>query len=312
MADEPITNRDTIKRTPRTDSKSYVWARDRKVPKDYSGAKDLSFANLHVYAVIPARIAGKIQMAEIELPSITLIGLSTHRDTYPVVSSGRRGIKGFTTGHAVVAGSLGFTITDEAPFAPLLRAYATYIGNATYAESFMPNELPPFDLVCVFKDDKIRDGAMGFKISGVKILDSSTVIGVDNLVINYTYSFMAMRVTEMMNLDQVQITYEENPKYYNQDTISKRATSPRLKLSFNWVSSNSDTFDNYDFGFSHDIVVLPDDEDSSSNSDYEFGIISADPSANRSLGGSGGAASAAEGVSNTDLGAAAPGAVYPW
>lgn len=299
-----FSNSDSVKNTPKSSSQAFVWSKDNKVPGDYSGAKDFSYANLTAYALIPARIAGKVKMAQVHLPNLTLIGLSTHRDTYPVVSSGRRGIKGYTTGHATIAGTLGFTITEEGPFAPLLRAYATYLGNAYYSEKLLPNELPPFDLICIFKDFRSEKGAMVRKVNGIKIIDSSSVTGIDNILLTENYSFMAMNMSELMDFERVVVVQQEKPNYYNQDRISKRASAPRLKLSFSWADGNPLPFDDYDYGFNQDIVDVTDDEETDN---YSYGISTIDASLSTSSGSS----TAAESAGSADLGSSAPTPIAP-
>jgi len=140
----------------------------------------------------------------VELPGLTLIALSEHRDVYPVVGFGRTGIKSFTTGNILHAGTLGFTIFDENPFANAIRAYAAWRGEeptADHVNFTSPTELPPFDINLIFFNDR-GDAAATQLIRSVKLIDSSKNISTNDVQLTDSYSFMAASVSNIISINK--------------------------------------------------------------------------------------------------------------
>lgn len=202
-----------------------VWAAESVYNADANlEARDYSYANLSATALLPAGFGDAATIARVPLPTLTLVSISTHRDVYPVVASGQRGIRGYGVGHRVVAGTLGFNIAKENPFADLIRAYSSWQGNAYYSENILPDELPPFDLLLLFKDDKSgwKSGWMKYLIKGIKILDSSRQISVRDIMLTDTYSFMAMGITELIDMESVVVN--------STPAVNGQAQSPPISL----------------------------------------------------------------------------------
>ena len=176
-----------------------------------------SFANIQAQILLPflapktnAKLSASLSkgyLAEqywgtvVDLPGLTLLSLSEHRDVYPVVSLGHLGIKSFTTGNILHAGTLGFTVFGEGPFTNAIRAYAAWRGDLLledHVKFTSPSELPPFDISLAFLDEK--GGALASKyIRSVKLVDSSKNISVNDISLTDTYSFMAASVSNLIS-----------------------------------------------------------------------------------------------------------------
>lgn len=165
---------------------------------EYGNPIHFSFCDATAHVVLPFIVKNEKQAPTYELPGVQLVSISTHRDVYPVVASGRRGIKGFTKGHRTVAGTLGFTVLGESPWAECMRAYARWRGvreNLLYSH---PDELPPFDILLTFFTEA---GDTGFiQLRSVQILDSAQNVNINDIQLSQTFSFMAAEATELINL----------------------------------------------------------------------------------------------------------------
>jgi hypothetical protein len=192
----------------------FVWSLNSNIPDDlHRAARNYSFANVSVRALVPFSIRTSAnKLAEVPFINLSLLAVSTHRDKYPVVALGRRGILGTTRGHRVVAGTIAFSILNESPFAPLIREYAAWKGNAKSATQILPDELPPFDLLVFFKDDFLPTGGATYLIEGVEILDSSRSVSTTDVTLADSYSFMARNVTELIDLTKYKDLYEAQIK----------------------------------------------------------------------------------------------------
>jgi hypothetical protein len=124
-----------------------------------------------------------------ELGTLAMLSYSSHRDKFPVVSLGRRGIRGFTSGHRTVAGSLAFQTFNYNAFIELNKEYFSKIVKSGDLEYILPDELPPFDIHVLFVNE---DGQGSFfKVFGVTLLDFGSTFSVDQILMMESYSFMA-------------------------------------------------------------------------------------------------------------------------
>ena len=184
---------------------SYIWSTSPKVGAVYAGAKDLSFANLHASVIVPfSARSTETRSPTYPLKGLTLLGLSTHREKFPVTSPGFVGPKGFTYGRRTIAGTLGFTVLEDSPWSDLLREYNNWIGGGWKVYNTLPDELPPFDISLLFIDRRNPMDSASLLISGVTLIDSSKNISVSDIQFTDVYSFMAMDVTEIIDpLDEI-------------------------------------------------------------------------------------------------------------
>ena len=118
----------------------------------YSQATTYSFTDVSATIVLPFTtiVKGGNSSSKCELPGLTLLSLSEHRDVYPVVGLGRKGIKGFTTGHRTTAGTLGFILFGTNPFSEAIKKYDAWRQMTSQSRFTGPDELPPFDLIVNF------------------------------------------------------------------------------------------------------------------------------------------------------------------
>lgn len=171
--------------------------------EDYFSAENtptFSFTDANATVVLPFIVQGESQQCL--LPGLTLFSVSEHRDAYPVVGLGKAGIKGYTQGHRITAGSLAFTLFGSNPFAEVIRKYAIWSSNPE-VKHISADELPPFDLILTFSNDK--GVSTSFFLRGVKLLDRSQNISVRDIQLTEIYSFMAAScsyLTEKLTLQQ--------------------------------------------------------------------------------------------------------------
>lgn len=172
---------------------------------DVDSLKSFSFTDVHAALVLPFWYPEKGKNAPTTLlPGLTLVSISSHRDVYPVVSLGRRGIKGFTEGHGTIAGSLGFNSPGRSPFAGAIIAYNKWQDNLARVTFTNPDELPPMDLNLLFFND---EGDVGnILIRSLKIVDSAKNISVQDIQMTEVYSFIAASVTNMVDITNSRFT----------------------------------------------------------------------------------------------------------
>lgn len=126
------------------------------------------------------------------LGTLSMLSYSSHRDKFPVVSLGMRGVRGFTRGHRTIAGSLAFQSIDTGAFHKMVKAIAQMWGRKD-TSYILADELPPFDVVVTSINEE--GGSSVFSIYGVGILDFGTSFTLDQLIPNETYSFAATTVS---------------------------------------------------------------------------------------------------------------------
>jgi hypothetical protein len=80
----------------------------------YKRPVTFTFVDAQAHVVLPFQLNNKTPL--VLLKGLAILAISEHVDTYPVTSMGQKGLNGFTRGHALTAGSLGFTIFDRDPW----------------------------------------------------------------------------------------------------------------------------------------------------------------------------------------------------
>jgi len=137
----------------------------------------------------------------LELATLSMMSLSTHRDGFPVTSLGYVGPKGFTRGHRLTAGTLVFSVFERSAFTKLMnpleaptgyvnaasREKKTEIKSAFY--NMHADELPPFDIHIIYANS---DGLLCYEaLLGVVIVDQGSVRSMDLIQIQESYAYMA-------------------------------------------------------------------------------------------------------------------------
>lgn len=121
---------------------------------------------------------------------LSAINLSQNRAHYPVTGLGNRGIRGFTKGQKMVAGSLIFSGSAGGAFSETFKKYQQWNGFSDFEAQFTsPHELPPIDLIVSMVNE--RGNSLMLIIKQMVFVDSGQSIDVNNPPLNEAYSFMA-------------------------------------------------------------------------------------------------------------------------
>lgn len=185
--------------------------------------KDDNFKG-HVYS--NKTYAGVDMEVSISLPGqadylfadLNTLSVSTHRESFPVRTLGMVNPMGFTSGPRTIAGSMIFSVIDAYVFYKAARELygksAESLWDNTSASVYpLADSLPPFDITITFNNEYEPQGA-ALRIFGVKIIDDSMTMSIDDLVTENTYSFMAQGIAPVhraKNWKRVNIT-DKAPK----------------------------------------------------------------------------------------------------
>lgn len=197
-----------------------------------------NFADIQAKAVLSFRVPGGPTV--VDLPGLSVISLSRHRDVYPVTSSGRSGIKGWTTGHSLVAGTLGFTVLSRQPFLDMMQLYAHWIGAPLRLFYMSPDQLPPFDLNLVFVSD--RGHVSQSVIRSLKIVDQSINLNTQDPLTTEAYAFeaAAMSIIAPMELDEKEELMDRIKARSQTLTIEDPYTVPSKDDALFWPPEDGD------------------------------------------------------------------------
>jgi hypothetical protein len=136
-------------------------ANDKKIGTDildsYIQPVTFNFIDASAAVILPFYLNEKDSF--IPLKGLSILSISEHADGYPVTALGNKGISGFTRGHALTAGSLGFTIFDRDPFWEIIKKYNEWVGIDSKKAITRPHHLPPFDIIINFvnNDGEVAD-----------------------------------------------------------------------------------------------------------------------------------------------------------
>lgn len=155
-----------------------------------------AFFDIQANAVLPFHRPALQLPGHVKLTGIQLVSFSTHRDHFPVTSLGHSGIKGYTSGKKICAGTLGFSLLGEDPLTPILEIYSAWRGYTQPLVWASPDELPPFDLSLTMVSQTGNTAAV--LIRSLKITDTARNISVKDIQFSYFYSFMATRITTVL------------------------------------------------------------------------------------------------------------------
>lgn len=164
----------------------------------------------------------------IELGSIQLLSVSTHRDTIRVLPIGYRNPKGYAFGPNIVAGSLSFTVIDRDAMDAFFQYYWAKLGGMGSMTS--ATAIPPFDIVIgLNKGDPNIVSEHGFVLQKVSIVDSGIVLGITKPVVGQEYAFVCKRSvaivpnTDMRDPSVLNDTYKSPTWDMSTTTISPKS-----------------------------------------------------------------------------------------
>jgi len=160
-----------------------------------------SFTDVTASLVLP--FSSSRRSPQVELPALTLVSISSHRDVYPVVGGSSRGIKGFTKGHQTVAGTLGFDSMGSGAFAEALFAYSEWRGYKGSLANLTPDQLPPMTLQLLLMktlpDESEEALPVGqITVNGIQIIDFASNVSVRDVLLTEVYSFIAGGLTYLI------------------------------------------------------------------------------------------------------------------
>ena len=180
--------------------------------------RNIAFSGADVNASILTY--GKISKeAYIPITNLAAISCSVHRDKAPVRRLGEASAKSYTKGTRTIAGSIVLVNFDRAGFYELIASnQAGYrSNNLVYGDTSslengeiaFSDEIPPFDIMLLFKEEKsIGDGFVGGKsklsrqdsdeqvlskmlIKNVRLVDEGVVTGTDEAYLETTFQYVA-------------------------------------------------------------------------------------------------------------------------
>jgi len=186
------------------DSSSVSFVSDTGyLPTGFNLSKSVfSSADIVAYATLPGR-------KSVTLGTLGFFDISTHRDKFPVTSCGKVGVKGFTYGHRVVAGTMVFSSVDRSVWQDLILSAGFTNGKAAPSnpytprnnalDNILPDMLPAFDVSISFVNNSGHISYTG--VLGVTILDEGETYSVNNISLMETYSYMAIRRLPFQSFD---------------------------------------------------------------------------------------------------------------
>lgn len=188
---------------PEVNDKKYIMPSEIK--NSYS-ATFTSYSGCDIIATIrvsddtPPLVLGELQT----------ITYSTHREVAPVRTLGRSNPVGFTAGQRTIAGSLIFTVFDKNivhEVVSILRdsnKYNKYVPINNTSQSFLMDEMPPFDITIIMQNEYGHASAM--MIKGIVIVDEGQVMSIEDMLTENTMSYMATDIEPLNVIDSKTIT----------------------------------------------------------------------------------------------------------
>lgn len=133
-----------------------------------------SYSGADIVATMSVPSTNKVYVFA-ELESLTY---SVHRYKGQVRSIGFANTRGFVMGPRTVAGTLVFTVFDKHVVKNVITSMNSSI-DARFHGNFLMDELPPFDISCLFQNEYGSSSRMA--IYGVTIVDEGTAFGVNEI-----------------------------------------------------------------------------------------------------------------------------------
>lgn len=177
-----------------TDSQTYqIFSKDDNSAERAQLRGSFSFADIDARLILPFEARQGISTPTVLLPGLTFVSISSHQDSFPVVSLASRKTLGFTSSHILYSGSLGFITFGEHAFSEAVSRYTLWAkgewGDFGYVA---PQQLPPMDLSVTMISGDGRISVLYIK--SLKLMSMSKGFGVDDVQIKETYSFIAASI----------------------------------------------------------------------------------------------------------------------
>ena len=157
----------------------------RKLSPAYQGVQGFrtSFSGCDITAV--AKAGNEV----LKLGNISTLSYSIHREKVPVRTIGRTYPKAYTRGSRTIAGTLVFTVLEEASLMKLIQWNSFDNPSDEAMRTFLTDQIPPFDISISFSDEMGHDASMS--IYGVEIVDEGQTHSVDDMFTENIMQYVA-------------------------------------------------------------------------------------------------------------------------
>ena len=182
--------------------------------KTFSGADIIATINVPVEIMDPRAKDNnspihRSALTPVVIANIQTITISTHRDKFPVRALKSINPRGFTRGPRTIAGTIIFTMFDHESlrevqdkvrkfFANAHNNYVVNTGNQSFTATLprlLSDQLPPFDITISMANE------YGWQaktvLTGVEIVDWGNAMGVDDMFIEETMTYMARNIVPL-------------------------------------------------------------------------------------------------------------------
>ena len=158
-----------------------------------------------------------------QLIEATTLTVSVHREVAPVRAGGYINPKGFALGKRTIAGSLIVTEFTQDVMMRFLQSLNISDGSKDTFYTKL-DQLPPFNMTLLFTNEK--GYASQRKLVGVKFVTDGVVYSIQDMLVERTFSYMALDFTPLMPLKLDNAFLSVNPY----DPTTRRETIPTDRM----------------------------------------------------------------------------------
>ncbi len=141
-------------------------------------------------------------LSTLVLADVQTISISTHRDKRAVRALGKVYPVGFSRGQREIAGSMVFTVFNEATLYKILEAHPSDFDAVAYTSSLL-DQLPPMDITIAFANEYGQVSRMG--IFGVEFLTEGTTMSIEDIMTENVCNYVARDFDPMRKVAQRKI-----------------------------------------------------------------------------------------------------------
>lgn len=169
---------------------------------------------------------------------LTTVSYSIHMEKKPIRSIGNVNAKDYVMGPRTIAGSLVFSVFNK-HFAQDLMEKIN--GLCTAGNSFLVDELPPFDLTISAANEYGYRSRMA--IYGIRLLNEGQVMSINDVYTENTYQFFATDL-EYLNDEMAYLRNDKTSQYELIDNIATNTPIDNRVIGTNpdWLQSQEDAY----------------------------------------------------------------------
>ena len=159
-------------------------------------SEPVAFSGCDIVPVV--NVNGKVLV----LGNMQALSYSIHRDKAPVRLLGHTYPRGYTRGSRTIAGTLVWTIFDQAALRDLTDLYGFEMASDDPMSALVPDQLPPFDITVTYWSEV--PGLAGtfegsyLQLFGVEIVDEGQSQGINDVYVENTMQYVARYITHMI------------------------------------------------------------------------------------------------------------------